>query len=113
MRLGYSRLFILSGLLCLSTVYANNSAIGSFRPLNKVKLVATLNGQPALREAEWKIYNIHDPRHIVATLPRHSGTVFLPAGDFITTVKVGNYMLQTRKFRVEADADNLVKVAVR
>lgn len=110
MKFRYSRLFISLSLFLLSTAYAS-AAIGNSSQLNKVKLMATLNGQPALQEAEWKIYGINDPRHPAAILPRHSGTVFLPPGEYRAIVKL-KWKMRERQFRVETDADNLIKIAM-
>ncbi len=109
MRLRYSRLLIFLGLFFLSTAHATIENTGL---LSKVKLVATLNGQPAMQEAVWRIYSPNDPVTPVAILPRHSGMIFLAPGIYraVVTLKWGGvYALQ---FRVETDADNLVKVAV-
>lgn len=108
MKPGYSRLFIVLGLTFLGTAYAS-TAIGNSGQLSKVKLMATLNGQPALQEAAWEIYSLNDPLNAVATLPRHSGTVFLASGEYRAMVKL-NRKTREQRFRVETDAENLIKV---
>ncbi len=57
---------------------------------NRVTLIATINNQSVLSPASWAIFAVGDKakKQAVATLPRHSGTVELPAGQYFATVKL-------------------------
>jgi len=108
----YSRIFLSSGLAFLCAVGAADiNAATNTSAISRVRLVATLNGQPALQEANWTIFSVNDQRHPAATLPRHSGTVFLSAGQYRATVRLDGITKQT-SFRVESETENIVKVAM-
>lgn len=109
MRMHFSRILTSSGLLLLL-------ALGVALPiqanvLNQVKLVATVGGQPALQEAYWVIYNTSNPYAPAATLPRHTGTVLLPAGNYRATISLNNKSKETL-FRVETETSSEIRVAM-
>jgi hypothetical protein len=110
MKLRYSRLLIFLGLFFLGVTYGN-TAIGNVGLLSKVRLAATLHGQPAMKEAEWRIDSLDDPQQPAVILPRHSGTVFLAPGRYRATITV-DQRIHVSTFRVETDADNLIRVPV-
>jgi hypothetical protein len=80
---------------------------------NRVTLVATINNQAILLPASWSIFKLGDkaqPEPVV-TLPRHSGTVQLPAGQYRALVKHEQKTKETH-FRVESGVDKTVTIAL-
>lgn len=78
---------------------------------SRVTLVATINNRSALLPGKWLIFKATDMHHPISTLPRHSGTVLLPAGKYRARVEVNNKIKETA-FRVETDVDKMVTIAV-
>lgn len=80
---------------------------------NRVTLVATVNNQVILSPASWSIFKLSDKdqQDPVATLPRHTGTIHLPAGQYRATLKQNHIVKQT-EFRVEANTDKTVTIAL-
>lgn len=105
----YSGIFVSSGLVLLLATSVGSLQTAYANAINRVKLVATLNGQPALQGVNWIIFNINDPRNPAAVLPRHSGTVFLPAGQYRATIQLDHKIKETL-FRVETEADTVIHV---
>ena len=77
----------------------------------KVTLVATLGNQPALWPAFWNIFEVGDTTTPIKSLPRHSGTLELPAGKYMAIL---NFDQKTKEklFRVETDRDVTVIVSM-
>lgn len=109
MRMHFSRVLASLGLLLLLVLGITLPIQAS--TLNQVKLVATIGGQPALQEARWVIYNINNPYTPAATLPQHTGTVLLPAGNYRATVSLDSKSRETL-FRVENETSNEIRVAM-
>ena len=80
---------------------------------NRVTLVATVNNQIVLLPANWSIFKLSDKelQNPIATLPRHTGTVHLPAGQYRATVKQ-NHITKETEFRVESKTDKTVTIAL-
>jgi hypothetical protein len=80
---------------------------------NRVTLVATVNNQIILSPASWSIFKLSDKelQEPIATLPRLTGTVHLPAGQYRATVKQKHITKQT-EFRVESNTDRTVTIAL-
>ncbi|SDZ85916.1 hypothetical protein SAMN05660964_00429 [Thiothrix caldifontis] len=87
-------------------------ALASPASANRITLVATMNNQSVLSPAHWFIFNIGDQQQEpVAELPRHSGTVYLPAGKYRAEVKQ-NQRIKHTEFRVESNVDKTVTIAL-
>jgi hypothetical protein len=78
---------------------------------NRITLVATVNNQAVLLPAHWAIFKLDDTEQSipVAELPRHSGTVQLPAGQYIAKVKQDD-IIRHAEFRVESNTDKTINV---
>ncbi len=87
------------------------SLLGTSYASGKVTLIATVDNQPALRPALWTIYDLNSGKRLIKSLPRHSGTVDLPAGKYLATLTF-DQKIKEKTFRVEADRDTTVIVAM-
>ncbi len=74
-----------------------------------IALVATINNQAVLAAAHWSIFKIDDPSTPLVTLPRHTGTISLPAGTYKAKVEMQN-KVREQSFRVEAGVMNRVVI---
>ncbi|QTR51415.1 hypothetical protein [Candidatus Thiothrix anitrata] len=110
MHLHYSRM-IAAGLTFLLITSGSVYNVAHANLTSKVRLVATLNGQPALQEAYWTIFSINDRQHPAAILPRHTGTVQLPPGSYRAQISLNNRVKEAA-FHVETNADNVIRVAM-
>lgn len=106
-----SRAIASSGLTFILAFGLSVASISAHASQSRITLVATINNQSALLPGKWLIYKLSDLRHPVATLTRHSGTVYLPAGQYRARVEL-NEKVKEANFRVETEADSLVTVAM-
>lgn len=112
MRTHYSHVMSAGGLaLLLAVATSSLCGIAYANLTSNVRLVATLNGQPALHKVSWTIFNVNDRRYPAAVLPRHTGTVQLSPGSYHAIVSLDNKTKQTH-FRVETDTDSVIHVAM-
>ncbi|MDX9989841.1 MULTISPECIES: hypothetical protein [Thiothrix] len=111
MQAHYSRMITAAGLAFVLMATSSICNVAHANLTSKVRLVATLNGQPALQEANWTIFSVNDRQHPAAVLPRHTGTVLLSPGFYRATISLDNKTKQT-DFHVETDADNVIRVAM-
>ncbi|OQX15300.1 MAG: hypothetical protein BWK73_07160 [Thiothrix lacustris] len=81
---------------------------------NRVILVATANNQSILLPVSWSVFKLDDkrspPKPVAELQHRHSGTVYLPAGDYRATVTQAQVVKET-VFKVEANVDRTVNIA--
>lgn len=78
---------------------------------SKVTLVATLDNQPAFRSVLWNIFDIRNRKDPLKTLPRHSGTIELPAGQYVVTLEFNKQTKETI-FRLEPEQNLILNVAM-
>lgn len=101
--------YIKQSLLLISAIalFAASGAASA----TKVTLVATIGEQSVLSPASWAVFAIKDKERKtpVATLPRHSGTVDLPAGQYYATVQMQQKSGEA-EFRVESGVDRVVSI---
>lgn len=81
--------------------------LGNVYASGKVTLIATVDNQPALRPALWSIYDLGSGKRFIKSLPRHSGTLDLPAGRYLATLTF-DQKTKEKMFRVETDRDTTV-----
>lgn len=78
---------------------------------NQITLITLSKGQLALLPASWTIFNAKDRSKSVASLPRHTGTISLPAGHYYAKLEAETQTKET-EFRVEANVDKVVTVSI-
>lgn len=85
----------------------------SIASANRITLVVTMNKQSALAPASWAIFTAKDKERKtpVATLPRHSGIIDLPAGHYCAKVQMDKKSGEA-EFRVESNVDRVVNIAL-
>lgn len=80
---------------------------------NRITLVVTSNQQSILSPATWAVFTVKDKERKapIATLPRHSGTVILPAGQYLARVQIDQQSRETA-FWVESNVDRIVNISL-
>lgn len=78
---------------------------------SKVTLVATLDNQLAFRSVLWNIFDIRNKKDPLRTLSRHSGTVELPAGQYLVTLEF-NKKTKEATFRLEPEQNLIVNLSM-
>ena len=106
-----SRVAVSSGMAIILAVGLSITSLPVSANQSRVTLVATLNNQSALLPGKWLIYKLSDLHRPFTTLTRHSGTVYLPAGQYRARVELNQKVKET-SFRVETDTDKLISVAM-
>lgn len=106
-----SRVFTSSWMAFVLALGLSVASISAQANQSRVTLVATIENRSALVPGKWLIYKLSDLRNPVTTLTRHSGTVFLPAGQYRARVEL-NHKVKETNFRVESDTDKIVTVAM-
>lgn len=106
-----SRVFTSSGMALILALGLSVASMSAHASQSRVTLVATIENRSALVPGKWLIFKISDLRNPITTLTRHSGTVYLPAGQYKARVEL-NHKVKETNFRVESDTDKLVTVAM-
>jgi hypothetical protein len=80
---------------------------------NQVTLVTVSKGQMALLPASWTIFKAKDKERKtpIASLPRHTGTIDLPAGFYCAQVKAKKQTKET-VFRVQSNVNEVVTISL-
>lgn len=78
---------------------------------NQITLITLSKGQLALLPASWTIFNAKDRSKSVASLPRHTGTISLPAGHYHAKLEAEGQTKET-EFRVESNVDKVVTLSI-
>lgn len=80
---------------------------------NQVTLAFVNDGQLAFAKASWSIFKRGDQerQNPVAVLPRHTGVVNLPEGEYFARLTVGGQTHET-SFKVDSNGSKLVSLPV-
>lgn len=78
---------------------------------NQVTLAFVSNGRLAFAKASWVIFKRGDQerQNPVAVLPRHTGVVNLPEGEYVARLTVGGQTHET-SFKVDSNGSRLVSL---
>ncbi|MFZ1569669.1 MAG: hypothetical protein WAT29_12710 [Thiolinea sp.] len=76
-----------------------------------VKLVATLQNNPAFTNVLWKVYRLDDMRNPVETIARHTATLNLRPGAY-KAVAVLNNKERSRAFQLKSKANTEVVLSM-
>ncbi|MFN3786216.1 MAG: hypothetical protein ACK4RS_05190 [Thiothrix sp.] len=79
----------------------------------QVTLASTNNGQLAFTRASWSIFKRSDKerQHPVAVLPRHTGVLNLPEGEYVARLTASEKVRET-DFEVNSDGNKLISLPV-
>ena len=106
-----SRNAFFSYLMPLLALFIYSTASNAAPSNSTIALVATINNQAVLAAAHWSIFKIDDPSTPLVTLPRHTGTISLPAGTYKAKVEMQN-KTREQNFRVEAGVMSRVGISM-
>lgn len=76
-----------------------------------VKLVATLQNNPAFTNVLWKVYRMDDMRHPVETVARHTATLNLRPGAY-KAVAVLNNKERSRAFQLKSKSNTEIVLSM-